>query len=324
MKAIVCDTLGKPSTLSLKNLESKSPMRGEAKIAVKAAGINFPDILMVAGKYQHKPSLPFIPGFEISGKVIEVGSNNQDFKPGDSVMAHMRTGGYAEECIVPIQTLRRLPKNFNFSQGAGFQVAYSTAYVSLLPRGNLSRGETLLVHGATGGVGLAAVQLGKALGACVIATVSNKTKAASAKKNGADHVIILNGNGFREEVKKLTSGRGADVIYDPVGGDIFEESLRCIAWNGRLLVVGFADGRIPSVPANRILIKGCSVVGVRAGEYGRKDPEKGERVYQAILKLAADGLLAPHIHAEFPLSEAGKAMTQISERKVIGKVVLIP
>ena len=324
MKAVLCKTLGDPATLSVADISLRPPRSGEVKISIRAAGINFPDILMVAGKYQHKPSLPFVPGFEVAGEIIEMGSNNQRFRQGDQVMAHMRTGGYAEECVVPIEKIRALPKSFDFSQGAGFQVAYSTAYVSLVPRGHLVEGETLLVHGATGGVGLAAVQLGRALGAKVIATVSNAKKIPAAKASGAEHVILLGSAGFKDEVKNITSGRGADVIYDPVGGSIFDESLRCIAWAGRLLVVGFANGRIPSAPANRILIKGCSVVGVRAGEYGRQNPEKGEKVYQAILKLAEDGLLLPHIHAKLPLTKVADAMALISRREVIGKVVLAP
>ena len=324
MKAVLCDKLGGPSTLSIVDIPIRPPREGEVKIGIKAAGINFPDILMVAGKYQHKPKLPFVPGFEVAGKILEMGSASNEFHCGDNVMAHMRTGGYAEQCIVPLEKIRALPKNFNFAQGAGFQVAYSTAYVSLVPRGNLEKGETLLVHGAAGGVGLAAIQLGKALGATVIATVSSSQKVVAAKKNGADHVILLSNSDFRGKVKEITSGKGADVIYDPVGGKIFTESLRCIAWGGRLLVVGFADGSIPAAPANRILIKGCSVIGVRAGEYGRRDPEKGEKAFQSILKLAKDGLLVPQIHSRLPLTQVAEAMDQISRREVIGKVILTP
>ena len=324
MKAVICKSLGNPSTLSIADLPLPSPGAQEAKIAIRAAGINFPDILMVAGKYQHKPKLPFVPGFEIAGEILEIGSTRTDLQVGDRVMAHMRTGGYAEQCIAPIANIRRLPENFDFSQGAGFQVAFSTAYVSLVPRGNLTEGETLLVHGATGGVGLAAVQLGKALGAKVIATVSSTKKIVAAKSNGADHVIVLDDTGFRDEVKDITSGQGADVVYDPVGGDVFDESLRCIAWGGRLLVVGFANGRIPSAPANRILIKGCSIVGVRAGEYGRQNPEKGEMVYQSILRLAQNGLLVPQIHTKLPLPKVAEAMALITNREVIGKVILVP
>ena len=324
MKAVLCEKLGDPSTLSIIDIPLRPPREGEVKITIKAAGINFPDILMVAGKYQHKPKLPFIPGFEVAGQISEMGSASEKFHCGDNVMAHMRTGGYAEECVVPIGKIHALPKSFDFAQGAGFQVAYSTAYVSLVPRGNLVEGETLLVHGAAGGVGLAAVQLGKALGAKVIATVSSPKKVLAAKKNGADHVILLKNSGFREKVKEITSGKGADVIYDPVGGKIFDESLRCIAWGGRLLVVGFADGCIPAAPANRILIKGCSVVGVRAGEFARRDPEKGEKASQSILKLARDGLLIPQIHTKLPLTQVAEAMDQISRREVIGKVVLTP
>ena len=324
MKAIVCRKLGPPSNLSLEECPAQDISDECVRIKICAAGVNFPDILMVAGKYQHKPALPFIPGFEVSGQILETGKKCSRLRVGDKVIASMRTGGYAEECIVPTVSVRHLPASFSFSQGAVFQVAYSTAYVSLVSKGMLLKQETLLVHGAAGGVGLAAVQLGKALGAEVIATVGTEKKVALTKRAGADHVIVINSDGFREQVKELTNGNGADVIYDPVGGDIFDESLRCVAWGGRLLVVGFAGGRIPAAPANRILIKGCSIIGVRAGEFARRHPNQGNENYEVMLKMADKGLLKPHIHAEVPLTQASRAMDLLTQRKVVGKVVLVP
>ena len=324
MKAIICRELGSPNVLRLEELSSQNLVAHEVRIQIRAAAINFPDILMVAGKYQHKPSLPFVPGFEVAGEIVETMQDCIAFKVGDRVMATMRTGGYAEECVVPTDAVRHIPTPFDFPQAASFQVGHATAYVSLVRRGKLNKNETLLVHGATGGVGLAAVQLGSVLGAEVIATVSKKEKAVPAKLAGADHVIILDKNGFKDQVKELTRGNGADVIYDPVGGDIFDESLRCIAWGGRLLVVGFAGSRISNVPANRILIKGCSIIGVRAGEFARRNPTQGSENYEAMIKLANDGRLKPHVHAQLPLHQAADAMTLLIQRQAIGKVVLIP
>ena len=324
MKAIICRELGAPSVLRLEERPIQNLSTDGVRIRVRAAGINFPDILMVAGKYQHKPALPFVPGCEISGEVVETGPECVAFKSGDRVMASMRTGGYAEECVIASEAVRHMPIPFDFAQGDAFQMGYSTAYVALVRRANLTKEETLLVHGATGGVGLAAVELGRVLGAKVIATVSKKEKVEPAIRAGAAHVIVLNQNGFRDLVKEFTNGNGADVIYDPVGGSIFDESLRCIAWGGRLLVVGFAGGRIPNAPTNRILIKGCSVVGVRAGEFARRDPVRGQENYQTLLKLANNSRLKPLIPARLPLHQVTEAMSLLTERKVVGKVVLVP
>lgn len=327
MKAMVCHELGAPSVLRLEERPNRVADRGEIRIGVRAAGINFPDLLMIAGLYQHKPPLPFIPGFEIAGEVIETGPGTDGrkghLKPGARVMASVRTGGYASEVVAPAAAVRPLPDRFDFVQGAAFQVAYNTAYVALVSRGRLVPGESLLVHGAGGGVGLAAVELGKALGASVIAAVGSRDKRHAVIDAGADHVIFPK-PGFREQVKALTDGRGADVVYDPVGGAVFEESLRCTAWGGRLLVIGFAAGQIPSAPANLPLIKGFSIVGVRAGEFGRRHPRRAARNHRALLKLARDGTLTPRIHAALPLEEAADAMELLSQRKVIGKVVLTP
>jgi NADPH2:quinone reductase len=284
--------------------------------------VNFPDILMIQGKYQHKPELPFVVGGERAGDVIAVGSGVTRFKIGDRVVGGALSGGFAEEAQGPESSYRPIPGSADYAVASAYTTAYLTAYVSLVRRGELAKGETLLVHGAAGGVGLAAVDLGKVLGATVIATASSNEKRAFLKDYGADHV--LPSSGFREAVKELTQGRGADVIYDPVGGDVFDESIRCIAFNGRILIVGFTSGRIPTVGVNMPLIKGFSVVGVRAGEYGRKFPEKGRENITAIDKLLADGKIRPHIHARFPLDQAVEAMHMLTTRKVIGKVVIEP
>jgi NADPH2:quinone reductase len=294
----------------------------DVRIRVRAAAVNFPDALMIQGKYQHKPELPFVVGGERAGDVIAVGSGVTRFKVGDRVVGGALAGGFAEEAQGPESSYRPIPGEADYAVASAYTTAYLTAYVSLVRRGEMAKGETLLVHGAAGGVGLAAVDLGKVLGANVIATASSDEKRAFLKDYGADHV--LPSSGFREAVRELTSGRGADVIYDPVGGDVFDESVRCIAFNGRILIVGFTSGRIPTVSVNMPLIKGFSVVGVRAGEYGRKFPEKGRENIAAIDKLLADGKIRPHIHARFPLSQAVDAMHMLTTRKVIGKVVIEP
>jgi NADPH2:quinone reductase len=308
------------STLKLEERALSAPGRGEVRVRLRAASVNFPDILMVQGKYQLKPDLPFSPGMEGAGDVAAVGDGVTRVKVGDKVVVGSRFGCYADEIVVPEASLRALPAAFDYAKGAAYPAAYLTAYVGLVRRGLLQRGETLLVHGAAGGVGLAAVDLGRLLGATVIATASSDEKRAFLKSYGADHV--LPSSGFREAVKDLTQGRGADVIYDPVGGDVFDESVRCIAFDGRLLVIGFTSGRIPTVSVNMPLIKGFSVVGVRAGEYGRQFPAKGVENIRTIDAWAAEGKIRPHVCATFPLERALEAMAMLQNRKVIGKVVL--
>jgi NADPH2:quinone reductase len=263
-----------------------------------------------------------VVGGERAGDVIAVGSGVTRFEIGDRVVGGALSGGFAEEAQGPENSYRPIPGSADYAVASAYTTAYLTAYVSLVRRGELAKGETLLVHGAAGGVGLAAVDLGKVLGATVIATASSDEKRAFLKDYGANHV--LPSSGFREAVKELTGGRGADVIYDPVGGDVFDESIRCINFNGRILIVGFTSGRIPTVGVNMPLIKGFSVVGVRAGEYGRKFPEKGRENIAAIDKLLADGKIRPHIYARFPLDKAVDAMHMLTTRKVIGKVVIEP
>ena len=323
MKALLCranaDDIG---TAKIEDVALPELGANDVRIRVRAAAVNFPDILMIQGKYQHKPELPFVVGGERAGDVIAVGSGVTRFKVGDRVVGGALAGGFAQEAQGPESSYRPIPGEADYAVASAYTTAYLTAYVSLVRRGEMAKGETLLVHGAAGGVGLAAVDLGKVLGANVIATASSDEKRAFLKDYGADHV--LPSSGFREAVKELTGGRGADVIYDPVGGDVFDESVRCINFNGRILIVGFTSGRIPTVSVNMPLIKGFSVVGVRAGEYGRKFPEKGRENIAAIDKLLADGKIRPHIHARFPLSQAVDAMHMLTTRKVIGKVVIEP
>ena len=290
---------------------------------LKAVAIGFPDLLMTRGGYQFKPDLPFTPGHEGAGVVEAIGQNVEGLSIGDTVIVSAPTGLLAEVANVTAELVRPLPKALSFEEGAGLMSAYMTAYVALVRRGYLEAGESLLVHGAAGGVGLAAVELGKLLGARVIAAASTEEKRALALNKGADFVID-SAPGFKDEVKALTGGLGADVIYDPVGGDVFDESLRCIAWGGRLLVIGFASGRISQVPANYPLIKGFSVVGVRAGEYGRRDPEKGAENIAQILSMAGAGKLKPYIGARFPLSRAKEALELMAGRGALGRIVVVP
>ncbi|MGN6147263.1 MAG: NADPH:quinone oxidoreductase family protein [Rhizomicrobium sp.] len=323
MKALLCranaDDIG---TAKIEDVTLPELGANDVRIRVRAAAVNFPDILMIQGKYQHRPELPFVVGGERAGDVISVGSGVTRFKVGDRLVGGALSGGFAEEAQGPEGSYRPIPGDADYAVASAYTTAYLTAYVSLVRRGELAKGETLLVHGAAGGVGLAAVDLGKVLGATVIATASSDEKRAFLKDYGADHV--LPSSGFREAVKELTGGRGADVIYDPVGGDVFDESIRCINFNGRILIVGFTSGRIPTVGVNMPLIKGFSVVGVRAGEYGRKFPEKGRENIAAIDKLLANKKIRPHIHARFPLDKAVDAMHMLTTRKVIGKVVIEP
>jgi len=322
VKAILCRAIADDiGTLKLEEIDLPPPGPGQARIRVRAAAVNFPDILTVQGKYQHKPPLPFIPGSEAAGEIIAVGEGVTDVKNGDRVIAG-GLGGYAEEMQVAAASLRKIPSGIGYAEAAGFTVAYLTAYVALVRRARLEAGEWLLVHGAAGGVGLAAVDLGKHLGARVIATASTEAKRDFLKSYGADRV--LPSSGFREEVKAITGGEGANVIYDPVGGDVFDESTRCIAFDGRIAIIGFTSGRIPSISVNMPLIKGYSILGVRAGEYGRKFPEKGRQNMFAITKLLAEKKIRPHIHARVPLAQAVDAMRMLENREAIGKVVIEP
>jgi NADPH2:quinone reductase len=323
MKALVCtEYRGDLASLRLEDVTLPALGPNDVRVRVRAASVGFPDLLMTEGKYQFKPEPPYIVGGEFAGDVIAVGSAVTLFKAGDRVMGGGLTGGFAEEVLRPEQQLRKVPGDSDYAMAAALTSAYLTAYVSLVCRAEIKSGEWLLIHGAAGGVGLAAVDLGKHLGAHVIATASTEDKRAFLKSYGAEHA--LPSSGFRETMKELTDGNGADVIYDPVGGDVFDESVRCIAFDGRLLVVGFTSGRIPSISVNMPLIKGFSVVGVRAGEYGRKFPEKGRQNLATIDRLLAEKKIRPHIGARFPLDHAIDAMRTLKDRTIIGRAIIVP
>jgi NADPH2:quinone reductase len=322
MKALLCRSLSENiGTLKVADIDLPTIGTGQVRVRLRAAAVNFPDILTVQGKYQHKPELPYVPGTEGAGDVIAVGEGVTNVKTGDRVIVGA-LGCFAEEIQVAASAARPIPRDVDYVSAAGFTAAYLTAYVGLVRRAQIARGEWLLVHGAAGGVGLAAVDLGKALGAKVIATASTDEKREFLSHYGADYVLAS--SGFREQVKALTGGEGANVIYDPVGGDVFDESTRCIAFDGRLLVVGFTSGRIPQIGVNIPLIKGFSVMGMRAGEYGRKFPEKGRENVAALDAMLAKGKLHPHICARFPLAQAVDAMRMLQDRKAIGKVIVEP
>ena len=300
------------------------PGPGEVLVRVKAASVNFPDLLLTQGKCQLKLEPPFTPGMDFSGIIDTLGEGvTGPLREGTDVAGGVRSGAFAEYIVVPVDSLQKKPPAMSFAEAASYSAAYLTAYVALVRRANLQPGETLLVHGASGGVGLAAVDVGKLLGATVIATSASDEKLDKVIAHGADFAINVT-QGFRDKVKTLTKGRGADVIFDPVGGDVFDESVRCIAFDGRLLVIGFTSGRIATVSTNMPLIKGFSVVGVRAGEYGRQFPEKGRENVETIWNWAREGKVNPRVHAEVPLEQAMDAFSMLWNRQVIGKVVVTP
>ncbi len=318
MKAVFCETLGGPDALVVRDVDSPVPGEGQLKIALRARGVSFTDVLMIAGQYQVKPELPFIPGGEASGEVIELGPGVEGFKVGDRVLSG---GGFAEETVQPASSVIRLPDSVSFEAAAAFRSNYATALYGL-QRGRLQAGETLLVHGAAGGVGLAAVDMGKLFGARVIATASSQEKLDVCKSLGADQLIDYT-DGFRDRVKELTGGRGADVIYDPVGGDVFEESMRCIAPFGRILIVGFTSGRPALAKTNHLLIKDAEVIGYTIGGLSRHDPAWAERNQRILLGWLGSGRISPYYSHTLPLERAADAVKLVTERKVIGKALLI-
>jgi NADPH:quinone reductase len=321
-RAVFCRELGPPEQLRLESFAPAPLARGQVRIAIHAAGINFPDILMAAGEYQLKPELPFIPGMEAAGEVTEIDDTAKGVAVGDRVIVKLRHGGYSEEAVVAPSQLTPLPSTFDYAEGATFLAAHGTAYHALVDRGQIQAGEVLLVHGAGGGVGLAAVELGKLLGAHVIAAASSEEKLAVAQARGADHPVLYEREPFRDAVKRITDGRGADVVFDPVGGEVFEQSLRCIAWGARVLVIGFTGG-IGLARTNLVLIKGASVLGVRAGEAARKNPALGVARIKALSEWAEAGRIRPNISHRLPLEDYAKAMRLLMERKAIGRVALM-
>ena len=321
-KAIVCRELGPPERLRLETFACAPLKPGELRVAIHAAGINFPDILMAAGDYQLKPELPFTPGVEAAGEVVEIGDGVTGVVAGDRVIVKMRYGAYADEAVAAPSQLTPMPSTFDYAEGATFLAAHGTAYHALVDRGQLRPGEVLLVHGAGGGVGLAAVEMGKMLGATVIAAASSEEKLAVAQTKGADHLVLYQREPFRDAVKRITDGRGVDVVFDPVGGEVFEESVRCIAWGARLLVIGFTGG-IGLARTNLLLIKGASVLGVRAGEAVRRNPEAGKVRIKQLLEWAEAGKIRPHISHRLPLQDYAQAMRLLIDRKAIGRVALM-
>ncbi|WP_234679108.1 NADPH:quinone oxidoreductase family protein [Bradyrhizobium monzae] len=322
VRAVVCRALGAPERLLLEEFPSRALKPGEVRVAIRAAGLNFPDVLMAAGEYQLKPELPFTPGMEAAGDVTEVGAEAKGVAVGDKVIVKMRHGAFTDEAVVTPSQLTPMPSNFDYAEGATYLAGHGTAYHALIDRGRVEPGEVLLVHGAGGGVGLAAVEIGKMLGATVIATASSDEKLAIAKSRGADHLVRYDREPFRDAVKRITAGRGADVVFDPVGGEVFENSMRCIAWGARLLVIGFTGG-IGSAKTNLLLIKGASVLGVRAGEAVRKNPALGEVRLKTLLQWAEEGRLRPNISHRLPLADYAKAMRLLLDRKAIGRVALV-
>ena len=322
MRAMISDKPGGPESLELRDVPSKPVGKGEVRVAVHAAGVNFPDTLIIADKYQFKPPRPFSPGHEVGGVVTELGEGVSDYAVGDRVIGMIGHGGYAEEVVVPTINLLPMPANMSFEEGAAFTMTYGTSYYALKQRGELRPGETLLVLGAAGGVGLTAVELGALMGAKVIAAVGSDEKMEICRKYGATMFVNYSKEKLRDKVKDLTDGKGADVIYDAVGGDAFDESIRCINWLGRLLVVGFASGRIPSLPANLALLKSCDVRGVFYGAWRGREPKAALQNFSEMFDWVRQGKIKPHISMTFPLEKAADAMNALLSRKATGKVVI--
>ena len=322
MKAVLCKAYGPPEDLVIEDVPAPACGPGQVRIGVHAVGINFPDCLMIEGKYQFKPEFPFSPGGELSGEILELGEGVTGLSVGDRVIAGGGHGGLAEEVVVSATGLRSVPTGMSMSQAAAWSTTYGTSYHALKQRGALQPGETLLVLGAGGGVGLAAVELGKAMGARVLAAASNEAKREAAKAAGADEVIDYSDGELKEKVKALTDGRGADVIYDPVGGDFFDQCMRCINWKGRVLVVGFVGGEIPRVPINLILLKGCQVVGVFYGAFTGREPAENAQNWRELANLWEAGKIAPLVSREFAFEEHAAALRCLSEREAIGKVIV--
>ncbi|MBD9483043.1 NADPH:quinone oxidoreductase family protein [Pseudomonas sp. PDM14] len=323
MKAVLCKAFGPAETLVLEDVASPEPKKNEILIDVHAAGVNFPDTLIIEGKYQFKPPFPFSPGGEAAGVVAAVGEKVTHVRPGDRVMALTGWGSFAEQVAVPSYNVMPIPKGIDFNSAAAFSMTYGTSMHALKQRANLQPGETLLVLGASGGVGLAAVEIAKAMGAKVIAAASTAEKLAVAKAAGADELINYSESSLKEEIKRLTGGQGVDVIYDPVGGDLFEEAFRSIAWNGRMLVVGFAaGGSIPALPANLPLLKGASLVGVFWGAFAQRQPQDNLANFQQLFAWYAEGKLKPLVSQVFPLENAAEAINALGQRKAVGKVIV--
>ncbi len=323
MKAVLCQGWGEPSSLTIVEVEPPAPGPGQVLIQVAAAGVNFADTLMIAGKYQEKPAFPFSPGLEIAGTVLECGSGVEELVPGQRVMAVLDHGGFAEMALARVEDVFPIPESMDFATAASFPIAYGTSHIALWERANLKAGEILLVHGAAGGVGLTAVEIGKALGATVIASANGSDRLAVPAARGADHLIDTKTEDIRERVHTLTDGHGADVVYDPVGGEVFDKSLRSIAWGARLLVIGFASGSTPQIPANLLLVKNCSAIGLYWGSYRRQAPKLVAESFARLLSWFEQGKLQPLVSQTFPLGQAADALQTLVNRRATVKLVLI-
>lgn len=322
MRAVLCHAYGEPEELKLEEIDDPIAEANQVVIDIHATAINFPDTLLIAGKYQSKPAFPFSPGGELAGVIRSLGADVTGWKVGDRVLASVGNGGFAEQIAVPTSYLRAVPADMDFLTASSFTTTYGTSYYALKQRGALKAGETLLVLGAAGGVGTAAVELGKAMGARVIAAAGTDEKVAIAKGLGADAGINYSDGRLKDQVKELTDGKGADVIYDPVGGDLFEQCLRCINWNGRLLVIGFASGKIPTVPMNLPLLKNCQIVGVFYGASISREPATNTANIKEIIDLFAAGKIKPLIQKTFSLLEYAPALRCLMNREAVGKVVI--
>jgi NADPH2:quinone reductase len=322
MRAVVCRQWCDPSGLSIEDVPVPSLPPGGVRIAVRAAGLNFADTLIIAGKYQTRPPLPFSPGFEVAGRVLECAAGVTRCQAGDRVMAVIECGGFAEQAVAPEDCVFVLPDSVDDAIGAAFPIVYGTSHFGLKYKARLVAGETLLVHGAAGGVGLTAVEIGKRLGAAVIATASSPEKLRVCKDAGADHVIDSQAEDLREQVKALTGGRGVDAVYDPVGGRLFSTSLRCTAPGGRILIVGFASGDVPQIPANILLVKNISVIGYAWGGYRTLAPDRMRASCEELLRWLSGGLLRPHVSQTYPLDQVQEALHALRARRTTGKVVL--
>ena len=324
MRAVLCEAFGPPDTLVVREVPDPEPGDGQVIIDVAGCGVNFPDVLIIEDKYQFKPDLPFSPGGEVAGTVSAVGAGVEGVSVGDRVLGLLGWGGMAEKVVAPATSVIGVPDEVDLVQAAGFLMAHGTSHHALVDRARLQGGETLLVLGAAGGVGLAAVELGAVLGARVIAAASTDEKLALCRERGASETINYTGEDLRGRLKELTGGQGVDVCYDPVGGDLSEPALRSMAWNGRFLVVGFAAGDIPRIPLNLPLLKGCSVVGVFWGAFTGKEPDRHASNIAELLGWMAEGRISPHVSATYPLERAGEAISELAGRRATGKVVVTP
>lgn len=324
MKAILCKSWGLPDTLVVEELPDAVPGPGEVAIDVQAAGVNFPDVLVIQNKYQFKPELPFTPGSELAGVIRAVGEGVKHYKVGDKVLAFVSRGAFAQQIAVPAQAVMPMPPGLDFDTAAAVTLTYGTSHHAVVDRAQLKAGETMLVLGAAGGVGLAAIEIGKALGARVIAAASSDEKLAVCKDHGADVLINYSTQDLREAIKVATDGKGPDVIYDPVGGVYAEPAFRSIAWRGRYLVIGFANGEIPKLPLNLPLLKGASIVGVFWGEFARREPKANQAAMAELMGWMAAGKVRPHISGRYALADTPRALNDMAARKVTGKVVIQP